>query len=92
MPKFGPYDFLFSLRGLLEDEEFFEKTKKVRSYPRHMKYTLFYQKDEKLQKVHKSEFPRVFFVYDDIKEKGSKFYKKKQYKESIDHYIYVKDF
>jgi tetratricopeptide (TPR) repeat protein len=89
LPKFGPYDFLYSLRGLLEDEEFFEKTKKVRRYPRHMKYTLFYQKDEKLQKVHKSEFPRVFFVYDDIKEKGSRFYRKKQYKEAIDHYIYA---
>jgi hypothetical protein len=55
-----------------------------------MKYSLFYQKDEKLQKVRQAEFPRVFFVYDDIKEKAGRFYRKKQYKEAIDYYTYVK--
>jgi hypothetical protein len=80
---------MFNLRGSLEDEEFFKKTTKMRSYPRHMKYSLFYQKDEKLQKVRQAEFPRVFFVYDDVKEKANRFYRKKQYKEAIDYYSYV---
>jgi tetratricopeptide (TPR) repeat protein len=89
LPKFGPYDFLFNLRGSLEDLEFYEKTKAIRAYPRHMKYTLFYQKDEKLKKVRDAEFARIFFVYDDLKEKASRFYRKKQFKEAIDYYSYV---
>ena len=41
------YDFMFFLRGGLSQEEWIEKTKIIRKYPRHFKYTLFYQNQEK---------------------------------------------
>lgn len=74
---------------MLDHQEYFDKTKSIRGFPRHMKYTLFRQKDEKLQKIHEKEFPMVFFVYDDIKEKGNRFYKKGKYREAVEHYTYV---
>ena len=77
IPCFGNYDFMFFLRGGLSQEEWIEKTKKMRKYPRHLKYTLFYQNQDKLKEVHKAEFPRVFFIYDDIKQKGIRLYNRK---------------
>lgn len=87
IPRFGPFDFLFELRGLLSKEEFLEKAKKINSYTRHMKYTLF-NHDDKLKQIRKKEFPIVFFVYDEVKTKGSRLYKKKKYRESIDYFVY----
>ena len=72
IPCFGNYDFIFFMRGNLSPEEWLKKTEKLRKYPRHLKYTLFYQAQEKLQKVHEAEFPRVFFIYDDIKQKANR--------------------
>lgn len=89
IPCFGNYDFIFFLRGGLSQEEWIEKTKKMRKYPRHMRYTLFYQAQEKLQEVHKAEFPRVFFIYDDIKQKGIRFYNRKKYREALEHMNYA---
>ena len=89
IPRFGPFDFMFHMRGLLEIPEYLEKTKKLRSYPRHMRYTLFTQHDEKLQKVHEKEFPMVFFIYDDIKEKGNRLFRRKKFREAIEHYNYA---
>lgn len=54
-----------------------------------MKYTLFYQNQEKLTKVHALEFPRVFFLFDDIKEKGNRMFRRKKYRDAIEHYIYA---
>ena len=89
IPCFGNYDFMFFLRGGLSQQEWIEKTKKIRKFPRHLKYTLFYQAQEKLQEVHKAEFPRVFFIYDDIKQKGIRFYNRKKYREAIEHLNYA---
>ena len=89
IPCFGNYDFMFFLRGSLSQEEWIEKTRKMRKYPRHLKYTLFYQNQEKLQQVHKAEFPRVFFIYDDIKQKGIRLYNRKKYREAIEHFNYA---
>jgi tetratricopeptide (TPR) repeat protein len=89
VPRFGQFDFMFLMRGGVDEEEFLEKTKTIRSLPRHMKYTLFFQNQEKLAKVHILEFPRVFFLYDDIKEKGNRMFRRKKYREAIEHYIYA---
>ena len=89
IPCFGNYDFMFFLRGSLTQEEWIEKTKKIRKYPRHLKYTLFYQNQEKLKEVHKAEFPRVFFIYDDIKQKGIRLYNRKKYREALEHLTYA---
>lgn len=88
IPCFGPYDFLFLLRGSLDTEEWLEKTEKLRGYPRYLRNTLFYQAQEKLQKVHEKEFPMVFFIYDDIKQKANRLYRRKKYKEAIEHMTY----
>ena len=53
-----------------------------------MKYSLFHN-DEKINKIRTKEFPLVFFVYDEVKEKGNKLFKKRKYRESIDYYIYA---
>jgi hypothetical protein len=89
IPCFGNYDFIFFMRGNLSPEEWLKKTEKLRKYPRHLKYTLFYQAQEKLQKVHEAEFPRVFFIYDDIKQKANRLYKRKKYKDCIEHCTYA---
>ena len=89
IPCFGPYDFIFFLRGNLDTEEWLKKSEKIRNYPRYMKYTLFYQAQEKLQKVHEAEFPRVFFIYDDIKQKANRFFRRKKFKECIEHLNYA---
>jgi tetratricopeptide (TPR) repeat protein len=89
IPRFGPFDFMFHLRGMLEPEDYLEKTKKVRSFPRHMRHTLFLQNNEKLKKVHEKEFPMVFFIYDDIKEKGNRLFRRKKFRECIENYNYA---
>ena len=89
IPCFGNYDFIFFLRGGLSQQEWLEKTKEMRKYPRHLKYTLFYQNQEKLKEVHKAEFPRVFFIYDDIKQKGIRLYNRKKYREALEHLNYA---
>ena len=89
VPLYGPYDFLFFLRGGLTDEQWIEKTKKIRSLPRHLKYTLFYQHQFELQEVHKYEFPKVFFIYDEIRQKGIRYYNRKKYRETLEYLNYA---
>ena len=89
IPLFGPYDFLFFLRGGLSDEQWIKKTKEIRSLPRHLKYTLFYQHQKELQEVHKFEFPRVFFIYDEIRQKGIRYYNRKKYREALEYLNYA---
>lgn len=92
LPQFGTFDFMFEMRGLLANKDWKEKTQKIRSYGRHMLYTLFNQNDEKLNTVRSKEFPMVFFIYDDIKTKGNKLFKKGKLKEALDYYFYVSKF
>lgn len=88
IPCFGNLDFIFLLRGTLSTEEWLQKTEKIRKMPRHLRYTLFYQAQEKLQKVHEKEFPMVFFIYDDVKQKALRLFRRKKYKEAIEHMTY----
>lgn len=89
LPQYGPFDFMFEMKGLLSIKEWKAKTVKLRSYSRHLLYTLFNQNDEKLNKVREKEFPMIFFIYDDIKNKGNKYYKKGKLKEALEYYCYV---
>ena len=89
IPLYGPFDFLFFLRGGLSDEEWIEKTKKIRNLPRHLKYTLFYHNQKELKEVHKFEFPRVFFIYDEIRQKGIRYYNRKKYREALEYLNYA---
>ena len=89
IPLYGPFDFLFFLRGGLSDEEWIEKTKQIRSLPRHLKYTIFYQHQKELREVHKYEFPKVFFIYDEIRQKGIRYYNRKKYRETLEYLNYA---
>jgi len=80
---------MFDLQGTLTRQEFHDKTQKLRSYPRHLKYSIFRNTDEKLIKLREKEYPIVFFIYDEVKEKGNKMYKKKKFREAINIYSYV---
>ena len=84
VPLYGAYDFLFFLRGGLSDEEFLEKTEKIRKMPRHLKYTIFYQNKDTLKDIHKEIFPKVFFLYDEIKQKGIRYYNRKKFRECLE--------
>jgi len=57
--------------------------------PRYLRYSLFSNSDEKLRKLREHEFPVVLVVYEELKEKGNKFFKKGKYHEAIDYYTYV---
>ena len=83
IPFYGPFDFIFGLKGGLTNKVYEEKTKKLSSYSRQMKYTLFSHNDENLKKIRDKEFPIIFFVYDDVKDKGNKLFKKKKFREAI---------
>lgn len=54
--------------------------------PRHLKYTIFSQRDEKLQKLHELEFPKVFFAFDEIKERANRLFKRQKFREAVNHY------
>ena len=89
IPLYGPYDFLFFLKGNLEENDWFEKTKIIRELPRHLKYTIFYQDKKELQEIHKLEFPKVFFMFDELKQKGIRYYNRKKFREALEYFNYA---
>jgi hypothetical protein len=74
--------------GKIDITEFRKKTKIVRSYPRHLRNSLFI-KDDRIEKIRRKEFTLVFFAYDEIKEKANKFYKQKKYRLAIAYYNFA---
>ena len=89
IPLYGSFDFLFYLKGNLEENEWREKTEKIRNLPRHLKYTLFYQDQEELDKIHKLEFPKVFFMFDELKQKGIRYYNRRKFREALEYFNYA---
>ena len=89
IPLYGPFDFLFFLKGNLEEDEWKEKTKKIRSLPRHLKYTLFYQDKKELEEIHKLQFPKIFFMYDELKQKGIRYYNRGKFREALEYFNYA---
>ena len=85
---YGPFDYLFELRGNLNKHDYFEKTEKIRNFPKHLKYSLFC--NEKIRNIRKNEFSIIIFLFDEAKKTGNKLYKLKKFRESIDNYFFVK--
>lgn len=85
IPFTGTKDYMFNFMGNFNVNEFRNKTKLLRSFPKHLKNTLFL-KDERIEKIRKKEFTIVFFAYDEIKDKGNNFYKTKNYCMAISYY------
>ncbi len=50
-----------------------------------MKYTLF--QSEEIKALRKKDFAFLYFKFDELKEKGNKFYKRGKFREAIDFYI-----
>ena len=89
IPLYGPYDFLFFLKGNLEEDDWKEKTKIIRGLPRHLKYTLFYQNQKELEEIHKLHFPKVFFMFDELKQKGIRYYNRNKFREALEYFNYA---
>ena len=84
---YGPFDYLFELRGNLNKPKYIEKTEKIRNYPKHLKYSLFC--NEKIREIRKNDFSMISSLFEEIKKSGNKMYKNKQFRESIDNYFFV---
>ena len=89
IPFHGKYDFVFFLRGNMEKTDWTEKTKKIKNYPRHLKNTLFYQNNEKLQQIHKQNFQKIYKIYSKIKKSGLNLYNNKKYRECLEQFNYA---
>ena len=50
--------------------------------PRHLRNTIFI-KNEKLEQIRKREFPIIFLICEEMKEKANKFYESKKYEEAL---------
>lgn len=89
IPFNGKYDFVFLLRGNLEKEDWTLKTSKIRTYPRHLKNTLFYQNNEKLRKIHSFNYKKIYQIYTKIKNEALKLYNDKNYRECLEQFNYA---
>ena len=89
IPFHGKYDFVFFLRGNMEKADWTEKTKKIKNYPRHLKNTLFYQNNEKLQQIHKQNFLKIYKIYSKIKKFGINLYNNKKFRECLEQFNYA---
>ena len=89
IPFHGKYDFVFFLRGNMEKADWTEKTKKIKNYPRHLKNTLFYQNNEKLQQIHKQNFQKIYKIYSKIKKFGLNLYNNKKFRECLEQFNYA---
>ena len=89
IPLYGPYDFLFFLKGNLDEDEWKEKTKTIRGLSRHLKYTLFYQNQKELEEIHKLHFPKIFFMFDELKQKGIRYYNRRKFREALEYFNYA---
>ena len=83
IPYYAKNDFIFEFKGDLSKSDFMEKTKNLRSYPNHLKSTLFINKKQNI------DFSSVYHHFEKVKEKGNKFYKKQTFKTAIESYIQV---
>ena len=89
VPFHGRYDFIFLLKGNLDKTEWANKTTKLRKYPRHLKYTLFYQNDIKLQQIHKSSLNKIYQIFSKIKTIGLNLYNNNKYRECLDQFSFA---
>jgi hypothetical protein len=69
--------------------EFLNKTIQIRSFPFHLKYTLF--ASDEIKEIRRKGFSYTSVCFEEKKEKGNKMYKKGKFREAIDLYIEVKN-
>ena len=79
------YDYVFKFRGKFSKKEFLQRTIKIRSYPLHLKTSLFFY--EKCNPIRKKDFSFIKIYFNEIKKKGNKLYKKRKFRESLENYL-----
>ena len=89
IPFHGRYDFIFLLKGNLDKNEWSSKTTKLRKYPRHLKQTLFYQNDIKLQQLHKSGLNKIYQIFFKIKTVGLNLYNNNKFRECLEQFSFA---
>ena len=89
IPFHGKYDFIFLLKGNLDKSEWANKTTKLRNYPRHLKYTLFYQNDIKLQQLHKSSLSKIYQIFLRIKSVGLNLYNNNKFRDCLEQFNFA---
>jgi len=73
-------DFRFNIANY--SKEGIEKSKFLRSIPKHLRNTIFI-KNSKVDDIRKREFPVVFLICEEMKEKAIKFYESKKYFDAL---------
>ena len=79
------YDYVFKFRGKYSKKEFLQRTLKIRSYPLHLKTSLFFY--EKCCEIRKKDFSFLKIDFNEIKKKGNKLYKKRKFREALENYL-----
>ncbi len=79
------YDYVFKFRGKYSKKEFLQRTLKIRSYPLHLKTSLFFY--EKCCQIRKKDFSFLKIDFNEIKKKGNKLYKKRKFREALENYL-----
>jgi hypothetical protein len=90
IPFYDKNDFYFEIMGKHDQKEFNELTKWVKTLPRHLRHSLFLTKDPQLTKVHeKDDFTIIYFVFEELRQKANKFYRKAQFRPFIFNYYFA---
>ena len=84
------YDYIFDKLNYENNDKYLQ-SKKVRSYPLHLRNTLFIR-DEKVRKVRKMDFEQSYIIGEEMKEKINKIYEKGEYESALNNYILIYSF
>ena len=76
-------DFRFNITNY--SKEGIENSKILRNMPRHLRNTIFI-KNDKVEQLRKREFPVLFLLCEEMKEKAYKLYESKKYIEALNLY------
>ena len=83
IPYSDKNDFYFDIMKKLDTKEFLEQTKTLRAMPRHLRNSLFLTKDQTLKAIHEREFTIIYFIYEEIRQKATKFYRQAKFRQLI---------
>ena len=73
-------DFRFNIMNYTQ--EGIEKSKILRKMPKHLRNTIFI-KNKRIEDIRKKEFPVIFLICEEMKEKAYNFYESKKYNEAL---------
>lgn len=83
------YEDLFKNRGIYKKEVFNQKRAKFNNYPSYLKETLFHD-DQSMKRLRGLEISEKFFLGEDWREKGNRYFSKGDYKTALIFYTRVK--